>query len=65
MLRQRWLRPEMTTGFAPATATPQLCFGTVRHSRLRPVSNLFSYGVYFLRVPLRTLDTRDLGGRFF
>ena len=50
---------------ADLAATPQLCFGTVRHSRLRPVSNLFEYGVYFLRMPLRAIGSRDLGGRFF
>ena len=55
----------MPTDFSPTIATPQLCFGTVRHSRLRPVSNLFSYGVYFLRLPLRALGTSNLGGRFF
>ncbi len=39
------------------TATlPQLCFGRVGHSRLRPVANRFSYGVYFLRLPLRSLS---------
>ena len=35
--------------------TALLCFGSVRHERLRPAPNLFSYGVYFLRLPLRTL----------
>ena len=55
----------MSTQLVPATATPQLCFGTVRHSRLRPVSNLFSYGVYFLRLPLRALNAGDFGGQFF
>lgn len=55
----------MTTGFVCAPALPQLCYGTVRHSRLRPVANLFSYGVYFLRLPLRAMGSRDIGGRFF
>lgn len=32
-----------------------LCFGSVRHQRLRPAPNRFSYGVYFLRLPLRSL----------
>lgn len=35
---------------------PQLCFGRVGHTRLRPVRNRFSYGVYFLRLPLRSLS---------
>ena len=60
-----WLLPEMTTAASGNTAAPQLCFGTVRHSRLRPVANLFSYGVYFLRLPLRSIGNGDLGGRFF
>lgn len=33
----------------------QLCFGHVRHVRVRPVSHAFNYGVYFLRLPLRAL----------
>lgn len=33
----------------------QLCFGQVRHARMRPVLHAFNYGVYFLRLPLRTL----------
>ncbi|MES2934788.1 MAG: DUF1365 domain-containing protein [Pseudomonadota bacterium] len=33
----------------------QLCFGRVRHKRLRPVLNAFEYGVYFLRLPLRAM----------
>ncbi|MBC7416263.1 MAG: DUF1365 domain-containing protein [Herminiimonas sp.] len=33
----------------------QLCFGSVRHERLRPAPNRFSYGVYFLRLPLRAI----------
>lgn len=37
-------------------ASAQLCFGTVHHTRLRPVRNTFSYGVYFLRLPLRSLE---------
>lgn len=55
----------MTTHSTEPATLPQLCFGTVRHSRLRPVANLFSYGVYFLRLPLRAVGTRDIGGRFF
>ena len=40
------------------TASPnllQLCFGGIRHERLRPATNFFSYGAYFFRLPLRTL----------
>lgn len=37
----------------------QLCFGKVRHLRLKPARNAFSYGVYYLRLPLRTLAAGD------
>lgn len=46
-------------------AAPQLCFGTVRHNRLRPVANAFEYGVYFLRLPLRTLNQSRFGPLLF
>ena len=32
-----------------------LSMGQVRHSRLRPAQNTFSYGVFTLMLPLRTL----------
>ncbi len=41
----------------------QLCFGQVRHTRLRPVRHAFNYGVYYLRLPLRTELTSK--ARFF
>ncbi|MES2317789.1 MAG: DUF1365 domain-containing protein [Pseudomonadota bacterium] len=44
----------------PEKAVPQLCFGLVRHARLRPVRNSFAYGTYYLRLPLRSLG----GGGF-
>src|SRR6476661_5529786 len=47
------------------TATPQLCFGQVRHTRLRPARNAFAYGVFFLRLPLRSLGAAPFGGRLF
>lgn len=31
-----------------------LCTGEVRHHRLRPADNRFNYGVFFVRIPLRT-----------
>jgi uncharacterized protein len=34
---------------------PQLCFGQVRHQRLRPANNKFAYGTYFVRLPLRSM----------
>ncbi|MEO6354012.1 MAG: DUF1365 domain-containing protein [Oxalobacteraceae bacterium] len=33
----------------------QLCFGEVRHCRLRPARHVFKYGVYFMRLPLRAM----------
>jgi DUF1365 family protein len=40
-----------------------LSMGQVRHSRLRPAQNTFSYGVFTLMLPLRTLGESDLPGR--
>ena len=40
--------------------SPQLCFGNVHHTRLRPVTNSFNYGVYFLRLPLRAMQEQSL-----
>lgn len=39
-----------------------LSMGLVRHSRLRPAQNSFSYGVFTLLLPLRTLDTAGSAG---
>jgi DUF1365 family protein len=41
----------------------QLCVGQVRHKRWRPVLHAFQYGVYFLRIPLRTLGAQGFGTR--
>ena len=35
-------------------AHAQLCFGLVRHKRLRPVVNAFQYRAYYLRLPVST-----------
>ena len=43
----------------------QLCFGEVRHTRLRPVRNAFAYGTYYLRLPLRTLGQQGFGAALF
>jgi DUF1365 family protein len=45
-------------------ASPQLCFGKVHHSRLRPARNAFNYGVYFLRLPLRSMLHTPIALRF-
>lgn len=49
----------------PEIHTSHLCFGLVRHTRLRPVRNAFAYGGYYLRLPLRSLGERSFGGRLF
>ena len=42
-----------------ASSQPQLCFGQVRHRRMRPAVNAFEYGNYYLRLPLRALGDKD------
>lgn len=42
---------------------PQLSIGQVRHSRLRPAKNAFSYSVFTLMLPLRALGDGPLGSR--
>ena len=49
---------------APA-ARPQLCFGLVRHTRLRPVRNAFAYRSYYLRLPVRSLGAAAFGCALF
>ncbi|NRR32757.1 DUF1365 domain-containing protein [Oxalobacteraceae bacterium] len=56
------MRPDAAHG-ADSAATPELCFGQVRHTRLRPLHNAFHYGVYFLRLPLRTLGGAGFASR--
>jgi DUF1365 family protein len=46
----------------PENAQPELCHGSVFHKRFRPAEHQFSYGVFFLRVPLSRLD--QLGNRW-
>lgn len=41
----------------PAQAAVELCLGRVMHKRFKPVVHPFSYGVFFLRVPLSRLNT--------
>jgi len=43
----------------------QLCFGQVRHKRLRPAANAFAYATYYLRLPLRTMGEGDFGCALF
>ncbi len=35
----------------------EICLGKVMHRRLRPAEHQFSYGVFFVRIPLSTLAT--------
>lgn len=44
---------------------PKLCFGQVRHTRLRPARNAFAYGVYFIRLPLRAIGESSFGTKLF
>ena len=44
-------------------AQPQLCLGLVRHARLRPRAHAFSYGMFYLRLPLRSLGAQDFAAR--
>jgi uncharacterized protein len=39
-----------------ASNQPMMGFGTVRHTRLRPVRHAFAYPTYFLMLPMRSLD---------
>ncbi|MDL2357357.1 MAG: DUF1365 domain-containing protein [Pseudomonadota bacterium] len=48
-----------------AAPRAQLCFGQVRHKRLRPVENAFEYRAYYLRLPVRTLAAGRLGCALF
>lgn len=43
----------------------QLCVGQVRHKRLRPKLHAFSYGMYFIRLPLRSLGAAGLACPLF
>ena len=46
---------------AAAPATALIGFGQVRHRRLKPVGNAFSYPTYFLLLPLRSLQRNGPG----
>lgn len=36
----------------PAHARPEICMGRVFHKRMKPVEHAFSYGVFFVRIPV-------------
>ena len=46
-------------------AQPQLCFGQVRHTRLRPLRNAFAYGTYYVRLPLRSMGANGFASALF
>ena len=46
-----------------APSAPMIGFGQIRHVRLRPARNAFTYPGYFLRLPLRTLARHRLASR--
>ena len=46
---------------ATAPAQPLIGFGSVRHLRLRPARNAFSYPTYFLLLPLRSMRAQTGG----
>lgn len=43
------------------TAQAQICFGQVRHRRLRPYANAFAYRSFYLRLPLRSMGQGGFG----
>ena len=45
-----------------AAPVAQLCFGTVRHTRLRPVRHAFAYATYYVRLPLRSMGSIGIIG---
>ena len=53
------LRAEHTDHSSHAgSAQPQIGFGQVRHTRLRPALNAFAYPTYFLMLPMRQLAAK-------
>lgn len=52
----RWRRERMAAMPSPADLSAAIGVGHVMHSRLRPRAHRFSYPVFFLRLPLRSLQ---------
>ena len=50
-----WHRGRTRSGGRMNPPGPLIGFGEVRHRRLRPVGNAFSYPTYFLMLPMRQL----------
>lgn len=49
-------QPSHSVARWPTHAAVELCLGRVMHKRFKPVVHPFSYGVFFLRVPLSKID---------
>lgn len=49
----------------PPEPQAALCFGQVRHTRLRPARNAFAYATYYVRIPVRSLGGRNFGCALF
>ncbi|HYW56952.1 MAG TPA: DUF1365 domain-containing protein [Polaromonas sp.] len=49
------------TAANPVAPSPLLGFGQVRHTRLKPARNAFSYPTYFLMLPLRSMRLHGSG----
>ena len=52
--------PDMDSAHAP-----HLCFGQVRHTRLRPARNAFAYATYYVRLPVRSMGADGFGCALF
>ena len=50
--------PSLNIHGAVSDAQPQIGFGQVRHTRLRPTRNAFTYPTYFLMLPMRQMAAK-------
>jgi hypothetical protein len=51
--------PASPPAASQAPAQPLIGFGQVRHTRLKPVRNVFAYRTYFLMLPMRSMQRAD------
>jgi DUF1365 family protein len=58
------LAPLLNLPSTMSRPVPMIGFGQIRHLRLRPVPNAFTYPGYFLRLPLRSLAACPHVGRW-
>jgi hypothetical protein len=49
------MQPNLPASSTSATPLAHFAFGQVRHKRLRPAVHAFSYGAWFVRLPMRAL----------